>query len=247
MSSAIINNLALACMICSKIGSGATPKGGKGSYEEKGVSKDIISDVLEDEYDVEDNATPLLINQLEIGKKYEIVVSNFSGLYRYRMEDVVQVTRMHNNTPEIEFLYRRNLGMNIANEKTTTQMVDFAVKNTAEAMGNEFVGHSLYADYSTNPPRYCMLAEPVNPVSEEDRQKYIDILDEKFKDFNEKYFKYRRWGMINRPEVLFLKKKTYWDYREYLRSQGRVLNQIKPVTVINTDERKEFFFSHVEE
>ncbi len=200
----------------------------------------------EEEDDIEDTATPLLINQLEVGKKYEIVVSNFSGLYRYRMEDVVQVTRMHNNTPEIEFLYRRNLGMNIANEKTTTQMVDFAVKNTAEAMGNEFVGHSLYADYSTNPPRYCLLAEPKNHVDEADREKYIDILDEQFKEVNEKYFKYRRWGMINRPEVLFLKPKTYWDYRESLRAKGRVLNQIKPVTILNSEERCEFFFSHVE-
>lgn len=199
----------------------------------------------DDEDELDENVTPLLINQLEVGKKYEIIVSNFSGLYRYRMEDVVEVTGMHNNTPKIEFLYRRNLGMNIANEKTTTQMVDFAAKQTAEEMGNEFVGFSMYADYSTNPPRYCMLAEAKNPVSEEDRQKYIDILDEKFKSFNEKYFKYRRWGMINRPEVLFLKPKTYWDYREYLRSQGRVLNQIKPVTVINSEERCEFFFSHV--
>ena len=200
----------------------------------------------EEEDDIEDNATPLLINQLEVGKKYEIVVSNFSGLYRYRMEDVVQVTRMHNNTPEIEFLYRRNLGMNIANEKTTTQMVDFAVKKTAEKMGNEFVGHSLYADYSTNPPRYCLLAEPKNAVDEADREKYIDELDEQFKEVNEKYFKYRRWGMINRPEVLFLKPKTYWDYRESLRAKGRVLNQIKPVTILNSEERCEFFFSHVE-
>lgn len=202
--------------------------------------------VNDDEEDPDENAAPLLINQLEVGKKYELVVSNFSGLYRYRMEDVVQVTRMHNNTPEIEFLYRRNLGMNLANEKTTTEMVDFVAKNTAEEMGNEFVGHSLYADHSTNPPRYCMLIEAKNPVSEEDRQKYIDLVDEKFKGVNEKYFKYRRWGMINRPEVLFLKEKTYWDYREKLRASGRVLNQIKPVTIINSEERCEFFFSHVE-
>lgn len=202
--------------------------------------------VNDDEEDPDENAAPLLINQLEVGKKYELVVSNFSGLYRYRMEDVVTVTRMHNNTPEIEFLYRRNLGMNLANEKTTTQMVDFVAKNTAEEMGNEFVGHSLYADHSTNPPRYCMLIEAKNPVTEEERQKYIDLVDEKFKDVNEKYFKYRRWGMINRPEVLFLKEKTYWDYREFLRSKGRVLNQIKPVTIINSEERCEFFFSHVE-
>ena len=201
--------------------------------------------ISDDDEDNIDETKALLIDQLEMGKKYELVVSNFSGLYRYRMEDVVQVTGMHNNTPTIEFLYRRNLGMNLANEKTTTEMVDMAAKQTADEMGNEFVGHSLYADYSTNPPRYCMLAEPVNPVSEEDRQKYIDILDEKFKQFNEKYFKYRRWGMINRPEVLFLQPKTYWDYREYLRSKGKVLNQVKPVTIINSEERCEFFFSHV--
>ncbi|MGN0547643.1 MAG: GH3 auxin-responsive promoter family protein [Acutalibacteraceae bacterium] len=201
--------------------------------------------VDDDAEDADDNAKPLLISDLEVGKKYEVIVSNFSGLYRYRIEDVVTVTKMYNNTPRIELLYRRNLSLNVANEKTTTQMVDFAAKQTAEKMGNEFVGHSFYADYSTKPPRYCMLAEPKNPVSEEDRQKYIDILDEELKEVNEKYFKYRRWGMLNRPEVLFLKEKTYWDYREYLRNKGVVLNQVKPVTVLNTEERCEFFFSHV--
>jgi hypothetical protein len=152
---------------------------------------------------------------------------------------------MHNNTPRIELLYRRNLSLNIANEKSTTQMVDFVAKETANKMKNEFVGHSFYADYTTNPPRYCMLAEPKTPVSEEDRQKYIDILDNELNEVNEKYFKYRRWGMLGRPEVLFLKEKTYWDYREYLRSKGVVLNQVKPVTVLNTEERCDFFFSHV--
>lgn len=190
---------------------------------------------------------PLLINQLEVGKEYEIVVSNFSGLYRYRMEDVVRVTKMYNNTPCVELRYRQNLSLNVANEKTTTQMVDFASKQTAEKMGVKLAGYSFYGDYSTNPPRYCMLAEIEDGKvwSEEERQKAIDILDEELCETNEKYFKYRRWGMLNRPEILLLKNKTYWDYREMLRNNGVVLNQIKPVTVINTDERKKFFFSHV--
>ncbi len=202
--------------------------------------------VDDDAEDAADDAKPLLISDLEVGKKYEVIVSNFSGLYRYRIEDVITVTKMHNNTPRIELLYRRNLSLNIANEKTTTQMVDFAANETARKMGNEFVGHSFYADYSTNPPRYCLLAEPKNAVSEEDRQKYIDTLDNELNEVNEKYFKYRRWGMLGRPEVLFLKEKTYWDYRESLRAKGLVLNQIKPVTVLNSPERCDFFFSHVE-
>ncbi len=202
----------------------------------------VNDDVEEDETE---QPKTLLLNELEVGKRYEMVVTNSSGLYRYRMEDIVEVTRMHNNTPVIEFLYRRNLSMNVANEKTTTAMVDFAAKRTFERTDNEFVGYSFFPDFSSNPPRYCLLTEIKGDVSEEKRQEMIDVLDEELKEVNEKYYKYRRWGMLNRPEILILKPNTYWDYRENLRAQGVHLNQIKPVTVINSKPREEFFFSHV--
>ncbi len=190
---------------------------------------------------------PLLIDELEVGKSYEMIVSNFSGLYRYRTYDVYTVTKMYNNTPRVELLYRQNLSMNVANEKSSTQMVDFAAKESARKMGLTLTGHSFWPDLGTKPPRYVMLAEVKDGenMSEEDRQKFIDALDEELHGVNEKYAKYRRWGMLNRPEVLILKDKTYWDYRESLRQKGVVLNQIKPVTVVNSREREEFFFSHV--
>lgn len=189
---------------------------------------------------------PLTIDQIEEGKEYEIVVTNFSGLYRYQIEDVVRVTGFFNKTPKVEFLYRNNLAMNIANEKTTTQMVDWAAQQTEQEMGVEFNGHSFYADMEADPVRYVMLCEPVQDIDMSKKAEYVKILDEKLNESNEKYFKYRRWGMIGDPEILFLQKGTYQAYREMLKSKGVVLNQIKPVTVINNDERKEFFFSHVE-
>ena len=194
-----------------------------------------------------EDVTPLLAHQLEVGKCYEMIVTNYSGLYRYRTFDIYKVTGMYNNTPRVELLYRQNLSMNVANEKTTTQMIDFAAKESAAKMGVELVGHSFWPDLGTKPPRYVMLTELKGGenLSEEDRQKFIDILDEELKEVNEKYFKYRRWGMLNRPEILILKEKTYWDYRESLRAKGVILNQIKPVTVVNTPEREQFFFSHV--
>ncbi len=194
-----------------------------------------------------EDVTPLLAHQLEVGKKYEMIVTNYSGLYRYRTYDIYEVTGMYNNTPKVVLLYRQNLSMNVANEKTTTQMIDYAAKETAAKMGVEMVGHSFWPDLGTKPPRYVMLTEVKDgeAMSEEDRQKFIDILDEELKGVNEKYYKYRRWGMLNRPEILILKDKTYWDYRESLRAKGVVLNQIKPVTVINSAEREQFFFSHV--
>ena len=192
----------------------------------------------------EDDPKTLLLHELEVGKKYEVVITNFSGLYRYRMFDVVQVTRMYQNTPQIEFLYRRNLGMNIANEKMTTDMVDEAVKNTVQTLGVTLEGYSFCDDFSTQPPRYCMVCEPVDPIDEPTRQKMIGLLDGYFREYNDKYA-IRRMTMIGAPEVLFLEPGSYAAYRESLLQSGRVLNQQKPVTVLNTPQRREFFLSRV--
>ena len=189
----------------------------------------------------------LTLDQLEEGKEYEIVVTNFSGLYRYKIEDVVRITGFYNKTPKMEFLYRNNLAMNIANEKTTTQMVDWAAGKVQEKLGISFKGYSFYGDTSTPVVRYMLLAEPDGEISKDLIPEIEKALDEYLNESNEKYFKYRRWNMLDEPKVCLLKKGTYADYREMLKKQGRVLNQIKPVTVINTDERKEFFFSHIDD
>ncbi|MDD6012164.1 MAG: GH3 auxin-responsive promoter family protein [Oscillospiraceae bacterium] len=189
----------------------------------------------------------LTMDQIEVGKEYELVVTNRSGLYRYKIEDVVRVTGYYKRTPKVEFLYRNNLAMNIANEKTTTQMVDWAAAKTQEKLGISFKGYSFYPDHSVDPVRYMLLAEPEGDIDPKLIPQIEDALNEFLCESNEKYFKYRRWGMLAAPKVCFLKKDTYADYREMLKKQGKVLNQIKPVTVINTPEREEFFLSHIDE
>ncbi len=200
---------------------------------------------VDDDPNAEDeHPRTLLMHELEIGKKYEVVITNFSGLYRYRMFDVVRVTRMHHNTPQVEFLYRRNLGMNIANEKMTTDMVDEAVKNTANALGLTVEGYSVCDDFSVDPPRYCMVFEIAEPVDDAMRQKMSELLDGYFKEYNDKY-ETRRLTMIGAPEVLLLQAGSYQAYRESLLHSGKLLNQQKPVTVLNTPQRRDFFLSRV--
>jgi hypothetical protein len=189
---------------------------------------------------------PLTMDELEVGKDYELVVTNRSGLYRYRIEDVVRITGYYKKTPKMQFLYRNNLAMNIANEKTTTQMVDWAAAELQRESGVTFKGYSYYPDHDHDPVRYMLLVEAEGEISKDKLPELSKILDEKLNESNEKYFKYRRWGMLAEPEVVLLKDGTYADYREYLKKQGRVLNQIKPVTVVNTPEREEFFLSHIE-
>ncbi len=197
--------------------------------------------------DAPDGTRPLFMNELEVGKEYEIIVTNFSGLYRYRILDIVRVTGMHNKTPKIEFLYRSNMGLNVANEKTTTQMLDHVANEVQKKFNISFNGYSYYGDTDETGslPRYAFLCDTESDFPTENNQELVSFIDEAFRETNEKYDKYRRWGMLREPVVYQLETGSYSAYKSSLVAQGRVLNQIKPVVVINTPERKEFFFSRI--
>ena len=195
--------------------------------------------------DGDETARPLTLDQLEIGKKYEIIVTNWSGLYRYRILDIVRCTGEYNQSKKIEFLYRSNMGLNIANEKTTTDMLDFVAHKLEEHFGVNFESFSYYPNTDAEIPRYELYVETDSDFLETRYDEAVEAMDEYMKKANEKYEKYRRWHMISTPAIHQFEPGTYAAYKASLVAQGRVLNQIKPVTVINTPEKKEFFFAHI--
>lgn len=58
-----------------------------------------------------------LISELEVGKKYEMIITNYSGLYRYRTHDVFEIKGIYKKTPKLEFVARENVILNIYSEK----------------------------------------------------------------------------------------------------------------------------------
>ena len=70
------------------------------------------------------------LDKVEEGKVYELVITNLSGFWRYRMSDAVKVTGFYNRTPKVQFMYRVNRTINLAEEKTTEKALQIAVANT---------------------------------------------------------------------------------------------------------------------
>lgn len=80
----------------------------------------------------------ITLDKLNPGERYEIVVSTRSGLYRYRMDDVIEVTGFHGEAPTFRYCYRRGLCVNLVGEKTHEQHVLAAVNQTfARPFGTE--------------------------------------------------------------------------------------------------------------
>ena len=194
---------------------------------------------------VSDDSHTLLLDEVVVGEEYELVKTNPSGFWRYRLGDVIKVTGFYNNSPRIQFLYRANVTINLIDEKTTQSMLDLSIDEATQATGIPYTGYSVWGDNESEDIKYVLLVETDKEVGEEDRKALAEAFDKALIGNNSEYIRYRMSNTLKTAECHFLEKGTYGEWRKKLQAQGKSTNQIKPVTVINTPEKKEFFFSHI--
>ncbi|XP_026402002.1 indole-3-acetic acid-amido synthetase GH3.6-like [Papaver somniferum] len=69
---------------------------------------------------------------VELGREYELVVTNYAGLYRYKVGDVLRVSGFKNNAPQFNFMRRRNVVLSVDMYKTNESELQNAVKKAAD-------------------------------------------------------------------------------------------------------------------
>ncbi|EFJ12075.1 hypothetical protein SELMODRAFT_125145 [Selaginella moellendorffii] len=98
---------------------------------------------------------------LQVGKQYELVVTTFEGLYRYRIGDVVKVTGFHHESPIVAFSYRKNAVLSINVEKVDEQELQKVVMGSASPL--EIANFTSCADFTTKErPHYVIYWELKN-------------------------------------------------------------------------------------
>lgn len=70
----------------------------------------------------------LLMEEVKEGQSYELVITNASGLFRYRIGDIMKVVGFHNKCPIVEFQYRRGQMLNVRGEKVSEALFLSALK-----------------------------------------------------------------------------------------------------------------------
>ncbi|MBQ9064954.1 MAG: GH3 auxin-responsive promoter family protein [Blautia sp.] len=186
--------------------------------------------------------TPLLMDQLETGKEYELVVTNLSGFYRYRLGDVIRVTGYHNECPMIVFSYRKNQLISMYGEKVTETVIHNAVEATAEESHTSLLEYGVYADAETDPGHYTVLLESDREITPEAWPYYSEILNRKLCEAHDSYRLKIEQKIMLPLEVRFLQPQTYALYRDLKVMGGASPNQIKPLHLIPEGRLKRFFF-----
>ncbi|GAB4861630.1 Jasmonoyl--L-amino acid synthetase jar6 [Ancistrocladus abbreviatus] len=171
---------------------------------------------------------PVGLTEVKVGEEYEVVFTNFAGLYRYRLGDVVKVMGFHNSTPELKFICRRNLILTVNIDKNTEKDLQLAVEEAARCLAAEkvdVVDFTSHVDLSTEPGHYVVFWELSSDVDESLLKECCNCLDRSFNDVG--YVSSRKVGNIGPLELRVVQKGTFLKILEHYLGIGGTASQFK--------------------
>lgn len=160
---------------------------------------------------------------------YEIVVTNRSGLYRYRLGDLVRIRGFQAGMPVLEILGRKNQVLNVAGEKTDAAMLEWAVLRLSEEWGIRLYDYAVAARESALPMGYLLYLEPewgavaVRPSTEQ----MAVVFDQALRKINPDYNDLRNLESLAIPQVICMRRGELDRRKAY-----RNLSQNKPAQPI---------------
>ncbi|MDD5911528.1 MAG: GH3 auxin-responsive promoter family protein [Bacteroidales bacterium] len=184
----------------------------------------------------------LRLHELEQGKRYCIFVTTLSGLYRYNMNDLVEVGGWYHKTPKIHMVQKVNGIVSITGEKLYEKQFIEAVRMAEQETGwkvNFFIGFanpedSLYDFYYEFDNRKVRKAKA---------RKFTEIVDARLKEMNIEYESKRASNRLKMPETFVLKKNAYDLFKKRSLQEGARDGQFKLVMLLQDKRRQRWINS----
>ncbi|KAI9182365.1 hypothetical protein LWI28_024642 [Acer negundo] len=218
-----------------------------------GENGTFITEVVEEEEEEEVPKDKLVdLVHVSLGCYYELVVTTFAGLYRYRIGDVLQVTGFHNRAPQFRFICRRNVVLSIDNDKTNEEDLHKSItiaKKLLEPYNALLLEYTSYADTSTVPGHYVLFWE-IQYVDDSSISLDTKILEECCIAVEEQldyvYRRCRTYDKSVRPlEIRMVEQGTFEGLMDLCISQGGSINQYKTPRCIKCNTALKLLNSHV--
>ncbi|WOG84642.1 hypothetical protein DCAR_0103826 [Daucus carota subsp. sativus] len=170
---------------------------------------------------------------VQVGKEYELVITTYAGLNRYRVGDILRVTGFHNSAPQFHFVRRKNALLSIDSDKTDEAELQTAVENASNLLkefNTSVVEYTSYADTKTIPGHYViywelLVKDSANTPSHEVLNKCCLAMEE---CLNSVYRQCRvADNSVGPLEIRVVKNGTFEELMDYAISRGASINQYK--------------------
>lgn len=169
----------------------------------------------------------LTADQLQLGHRYYIYFTTNAGLYRYDINDLIEVVGFHHATPIISFV-RKGLGVSsITGEKLTEEQVLVALTQATRQMNVAEISHFTAEVELGMPPYYVCYAELNSVMPDSVRNEFIRLFDHSLKMQNPEYADKRATKRLGMPVLKTLPSGTYTRLRQQRVTEGAPEAQVK--------------------
>ena len=170
--------------------------------------------------------SPLLLHELEQGRRYLILQTGPHGLYRYNIEDIVEVNGFCGRTPTIQFVQKARMVTSITGEKIYESQVIEAMDRVAalrpELKPSFFV---CYADIED--ANYKLCVEFDSPRSGDDLRDLLRLFERCLGEVNIEY-PYKRASLrLKDPQIFQLDRGASVRFIQYIGRNAVMDNQAK--------------------
>ena len=191
---------------------------------------------LEEEGDSPDRRF-FLAHELEAGQRYFIYVTTLGGLYRYDMNDVIEVLGHFNQAPVFRFLYKGKGMTNLQGEKLSEAQFIEAVGRAAQATG---LRHDFFLGWANaQAARYDLYIEFERGTSPADQRRFGKAVDEALHEVNCEWEAKRKSDRLAPIEVIPLVQNAFDRYREMRLAQGALSGQLKWLNLTGMESSRE--------
>ncbi|MDA3855009.1 MAG: GH3 auxin-responsive promoter family protein [Candidatus Woesearchaeota archaeon] len=173
------------------------------SYSKKGegvleITSNFYEFIEVKDYDKNKLETKL-VDELEIGKKYYIIITNRSGLYRYFMDDIVEVVNYYKKTPQIRFVQKGKYFSNLTGEKISEWEIIKIIEKTFNP--HSYQTFFAIANIKHETPHYELYIEFNKEYSQKEFDELENKLDNKLKQINIEYESKRKSQRLNKIKI----------------------------------------------
>jgi hypothetical protein len=182
----------------------------------------------------------LQIYELEKGKRYCAYVTTYSGLFRYNMNDLVEVGGQFYNTPTVHMVSKVNGIVSMTGEKLYEPQFIDAVRKTEELMGIKtkfFVG---FADVRESKYHFYYEFEDKN-IDPEIVKEFNKVVDRKLQEINNEYESKRASFRLKEPQAHILSANAYARFKKSMLLDGFRDGQFKFNLLMQDDMRRSKF------
>ncbi|NEV63711.1 RimK family alpha-L-glutamate ligase [Thiorhodococcus minor] len=102
---------------------------------------------------------PLLAHQLRDGEEYGLIITTYSGLYRYNLHDIVRVKGFTGETPNIQFVSKTRDVANLAGEKLNGAFISDVIRQALAAEERHWRHFCVVTDSEAHRYEFCIEPE----------------------------------------------------------------------------------------